>query len=219
MPLPSTPIPPFQSLVENLFHTKTIGPSYKPPHILYVLYIIGQQTNGVGRYRIREELGLGEGSVKTLLNRLKDEGVIQVKGARQRGHVFSPKGWDLYHYITEIISFPKIIDNKNNEYVIGSYASYCLLNSKYLVDNFGNLSVTLRDEAIKIGGTGCSTLEFNGKNWFFLDSSAYLLEINLHPDDVKKVKKGSVLVIGGGNTPGESVLATLAASLRLIKSI
>ena len=145
--------------------------------------------------------------------------IIRVEGARQRGHVLTPKGRELYNYLSHIISIPQFLPNLDNKYVIGYHAAYCLLDPQYLVPNFGQLSVPLRDEAIKIGGTGCSTLEYNGNSWFFLNSTSYILNLELQPSHAKKVKKGSILVIGGGESHNKAVLATFAACLRLIKSL
>ncbi|WP_457557111.1 DUF4443 domain-containing protein [Candidatus Harpocratesius sp.] len=209
-------VPNFTHLLQSLFQTKTIGPSYKPSHILFVLYIIGKEKQGVGRYRIKKEVGLGEGSIKTLLNRLKDEDILQVEVARQRGHILTAKGIELFHHISSIIPHPFPLSNPDNKYVIGQEAYFSLLQPERLVSDYNRLTLAIRDEAIKVGGTGCTTLEFNGNRWFFLDSSSYVVDLNIPVENNRLIKKGTIMVIGGGNSTTSAVLATFAACFRLI---
>lgn len=205
----------FSNLVSALFETKTIAPTYKKPHILYTIFIIGKENQGIGRYRIKNEVGLGEGSTKTLLNRLKDEDIIHVDGSRQRGHTLSPHGQRLFDKMVQVISFPHELPNKENEFVIGTFAYFTLLNPNHIIANYDRQTLAMRDEAIKIGGTGCSTLEYNGERWFFPDTDSYKVEIHIPPE--YNVEKGTIMVIGGGNSQNRAILATFAAALLITK--
>ncbi|MHA1675433.1 MAG: DUF4443 domain-containing protein [Promethearchaeota archaeon] len=209
---------PFSELVKSLFETKTVSPIYKKPHILYTIYIIGREKTGIGRYRIKNEVDLGEGSTKTLLNRLKDENIIHVDGSRQRGHTLSPKGELLFNKIVQTISYPREIENPNNSYVIGEKAFYALINPKYALIDYTRQTLAMRDEAIKIGGSGCSTLEFNGTKWFFPDSDSYKIDLRIQPNSSIPLKKGTLMVIGGGSTQTSAILATFAASLLITRN-
>ncbi|MHA1619953.1 MAG: DUF4443 domain-containing protein [Promethearchaeota archaeon] len=167
----------------------------------------------MGRYRIKNEVGLGEGSMKTLLNRLKEEKIIHVDGSRQRGHTLSPEGENLYHKIVQTISYPLEIDNSNNAYVIGESAFYVMINPDHALHDYTHLTLSMRDEAIKIGGSGCSTLEYNGTKWFFPDSDSYKIDLKIQPDSSIPLKKGTLMVIAGGATETTAILAAFAASL------
>ncbi len=208
----------FSELVKSLFKTKTVAPTYKKPHILYTIYIIGREKSGIGRYRIKNEVGLGEGSMKTLLNRLKEEKIIHVDGSRQRGHTLSPKGELLFNKIAQTISYPRKIENPDNSYVIGEKAFYVMINPKYALLDYIRLTLAMRDEAIKIGGSGCSTLEFNGTKWFFPDSDTYKVDLKIQPDSSIPLKKGTLMVIAGGTTETTAILATFAASLLITRN-
>ena len=214
----STDSSPFSELVKFLFETKTVAPTYKKPHILYTIYIIGREKTGIGRYRIKNEVGLGEGSMKTLLNRLKKKKIIHVDGSHQRGHTLSPKGEKLYQKIVQTISYPLEIENPNNTYVIGEKAFYVIINPNYALPDYTRRTLAMRDEAIKIGGSGCSTLEFNGTKWFFPDSDSYKIELKIPPNRAIPLKKGTLMVIGGGATEATATLAAFAASLLITRN-
>ena len=140
-------------LLKRLFETKTITPSYKIPHILFCIMLIGKEPKGIGRYRIRKEINLGEGSIKTLLNRLKEENIIKVDKNRQKGHIITEIGKKIFHDLEKLISFPQELENKENKFVVGKIAYYSIVNQQYIKSNFGS-SIEQRDEAITIVASG-----------------------------------------------------------------
>lgn len=95
----------FTSL-KPLFESKTIAPTYKLSHIIYTFFFLGKSSQGVGRYRIKDEIGLGEGSTKTLLTRLKDENFISIETKKQLGHSLTPKGLEIFNQLIQIIPIP-----------------------------------------------------------------------------------------------------------------
>ena len=200
------------TLLKRLFETKTITPSYKIPHILFCIMLIGKESHGIGRYRIRNEINLGEGSIKTLLNRLKEEDIIKVEKNRQKGHIITKNGKKIVQDLENLISFPQELVNKENKFVVGKIAFFSIVNQYYIKNNLGS-SIDQRDEAIKIGGTGATCLTFDGtKKFEFSDG----VSINL-PIEQKQLKKGDILIIGGGNSKGDAILATFAAAISIIK--
>ena len=199
-------------LLKRLFETKTITPSYKIPHILFCIMIIGKESKGIGRYRIRKEINLGEGSIKTLLNRLKEEGIIKVDKNRQKGHIFTKSGKKIFQDLEKLISFPQELVNEENKFVVGKIAYYSIINQENIKDNLGS-SIDQRDEAIKIGGTGATCLTFDGtKKFEFSDG----ISIDL-PIEQKQLKKGDILIIGAGNSKADAILATYAAGISILK--
>ena len=199
-------------LLKRLFETKTITPSYKIPHILFCIMIIGKESKGIGRYRIRKEINLGEGSIKTLLNRLKEEDIIKVDKNRQKGHIFTKTGKKIFQDLEKLISFPQELVNKENKFVVGKIAFYSVINQENIKDNLGP-SIAQRDEAIKIGGTGATCLTFNGTQKFEFSDG---ISINL-PIEQKQLKKGDILIIGAGNSKGDAILATYAAAISILE--
>ncbi|MGB9622939.1 MAG: hypothetical protein ACPL07_03740, partial [Candidatus Bathyarchaeia archaeon] len=53
-----------------------LSPAYSEAHVLKAIEIIGSLA-GIGRKMLSKELGLGEGTVRTLVKRLKDEGILE----------------------------------------------------------------------------------------------------------------------------------------------
>ncbi len=199
-------------LLKRLFETKTITPSYKIPHILFCIMLIGKKSNGIGRYKIRNEMNLGEGSTKTLLNRLKDENIIKVDKNRQKGHIITKIGKKIFHDLEKLISFPQELVNEENKFVVGKIAYYSIVDQEYIKNNLG-FSIDQRDEAIKIGGTGATCLTFDGTNKFeFSDGVSITL-----PIEQEQLIKGDILIIGGGSSKGDAILATYAAAISILK--
>ncbi|MHA1719767.1 MAG: DUF4443 domain-containing protein [Promethearchaeota archaeon] len=199
-------------LLKRLFETKTITPSYKTPHIFFCIMLIGKESRGIGRYRIRKEINLGEGSVKTLLNRLKEENIIKVVETRQKGHILTEKGIKILKELNNMIPFPEKIENENNQFVVGKIAYYTLIDQQNIKKNLGS-NIDQRDEAIKIGGTGATCLIYDGNNKFSF-SDGVLIDI---PVEIGKLNKGDFLIIGAGNSKSEAILATYAAALSLLE--
>jgi len=199
--------------LRSVFESKTIKPSYKLPHVIFTIMRIGTTPQGIGRYKIKDEMGLGEGSTKTLLNRLANLSLISPESKHQMGHVLTEAGKKLYDELTAVIPYPQPIDNTTNQFVLGTEAYYVCLKHQTL-----NPAVTLgieqRDEAIKIGGTGATVLIFNGEFFVFpKEQSAIPIPVPL-----KNLQKGDLIIIGGGNTKHQAILSTIAAALSVIKS-
>lgn len=203
----------FSSVFDLLFESKTIMPSYKLPHILSAIFILGQSPQGVGRYKIKNEIKLGEGSTKTLLNRLKDIGIINTedKEKPQRGHILTTKGQEFFRHLIDRMTIPMIIDNPQQKYVVGKNAAFLVLNHEYLAPNY-SLDISARDEAIKIGGSGATVVKFRDNQFYFQDNQIFDFPIK-----VPTVKSDDLLVIGGGNDENQAILATIAAALNFLK--
>jgi len=199
-------------LLRRLFETKTITPSYKIPHILYCITLVGKESQGIGRYRIKNEINLGEGSIKTLLNRLKEENIIKVDKTRQKGHIITKNGQKILHDLEKLISYPKELENKENKFVVGKIAYYSIINKQNIKNNWKS-SIAQRDEAIKIGGTGATCLTYDGKQKFEFSDG---MSINL-PIEQKQFNEGDILIIGAGNSKADAILATYAAAISILE--
>lgn len=207
-----------QSSLSNLFSTmfksKTITPHYQKAHIVHTILLLGEDDYGIGRYRIMKELHLGEGSIKTMLARLRDEGLIEAKKFRQQGHILTEKGKHLQKEILTYISRPRSLKNEENQFVIGKTAVFSVIPRERLKNTivFG---IPQRDEAIKIGANGATCVVFNGQDLVFPNSNDYL--INIAELDKHQLKKGDIVLIGGGEDEGLATLGLIAATLSLIQ--
>lgn len=200
------------NLLEQLFVTKTITPSYKKPHILYVIMLLGRESRGIGRYKLKKEVFLGEGSIKTLLNRLKEEKIIAVDETRQKGHILTNKGQNIYKNLIKLIPLPKKLENEEDKFVVGQTAYFTIIKHSKIHNPLGS-SIKQRDEAIKMGGTGATCLTYNGQKKFrFSDGVAISI-----PIDLAHIHENDLIIIGAGNSKTEAILATYAAAISIIK--
>lgn len=201
------------SLIKHLYESKTIAPNYKIPHIFFTIMFLGRQKKGIGRYRIKDEVGLGEGSMKTLLNRLKDENIIQAEAQRQKGHSLTNFGRNISNLLNEMVKYPTPIANQDNRVVVGKFACYTILKRTFLKDHF-SIGIQQRDEAIKIGGSGATCLTYDGEKIVFPGEEKYApdtQEIN-----TEGLEKDDLVIIGGGKTPQKATLALFAGTISLL---
>ncbi len=198
-----------------LFESKTILPMYKLPHVIYTILRYGSDQQGVGRYRLNEELNIGEGTIKTLIHRLQKAHIIKVENTRQSGHRLTEHGISLYRDIQALFSIPQEISNNKNSFVLGDYAFFSQVYNPPPIEKIQ--PITLRDEAIKIGGTGTSTLFFNGSQFTFVTADKYIT--NIPEIDTTSLHSGAIFIIGGAKTKPKAILTTIAAIIALLGEI
>ncbi|MBD3255837.1 MAG: hypothetical protein GF383_12140 [Candidatus Lokiarchaeota archaeon] len=206
--------------LSDLFESDTIKPTFEYVHIILALFVFEEHPDGIGRYRLRDELLIGAGTAKSLINKLKEKiNFIKVSEENKRkGHVLTKKGLDFLDKIKKKIPIIQpgdtnilkniIIDSENAK------TYYCVIkeSAKQLSDG-----MTQRDAAIKIGGEGATCLYFDGKDFNFALISATESEkskMKLEKDveeyfltQIDKLdhtlKKDDVIIIGIGNIKEE----------------
>ena len=227
------------SELEPLFESRTIKPTFEYVHVLLSLFIFGENLEGIGRYRLKEELQIGSGTAKSLFKKLKDvskfimvpsEGKGSNSEIQRRGHILTEKGHD---FLTKIKKKIPLLEKANLKYLkeiiiesenINPY--FCLVKNaaKNIKDG-----VEQRDAAIKINGTGATCLIYNGIDIYFPSKESSRkneekVKINQNILDYFKSKieeinvkfePNDVIIIGSGNNPQKSRLATLNAALTL----
>ena len=227
------------SELDPLFASPTIKPTFDYVHIILSLFLFGENTEGIGRYRLQKELQIGAGTVKSLFNKLKkvtnfiivpSEGETNVGELQRRGHVLTQKGSEFLAKVKRKIPLLKKADLEylqdiiiKQEYV-NSY--FCLVKkvSTKLSDG-----VEQRDAAIKVKGSGATCLVYDGVNLFFPTKIEFIDDkdnIKINPktlnyfkseiEDAKvKIEKDDVIIIGSGDNHQKARLATLNAALTL----
>ena len=227
------------SELEPLFESRTIKPTFEYVHVLLSLFIFGENSEGIGRYRLKEELQIGSGTAKSLFKKLKDvskfimvpsEGKGSDSEIQRRGHILTEKGRD---FLTKIKKKIPLLEKANlkflKEIIIESENTnpyFCLV--KNAAKNIRD-GVEQRDAAIKINGSGATCLIYNGKDIYFPS------KVSSRNDDEKvkinqkilnyfkskieeinvKFEPDDVIIIGSGSNPQKSRLATLNAALTL----
>mgnify|MGYP001060769090 CR=1 FL=1 len=220
------------SELKPLFESLTIKPTFDYVHIVLSLFIFGENPEGIGRYRLKDELQIGSGTAKSLVKKLKDvsEFIVVPDEGERKGHVLTVKGHKFFAKIKKKIpllekadiTFLKdiIIEPENvNPYL-------CLVkNATKKIKN----GIEQRDAAIKVNGSGATCLVYNGKDIVFPSKF-----VNNSNDEQKKInqktlkyftskiikakvlfEKDDVIIIGLGESPQISRLAALNAALTL----
>lgn len=225
--------------LDVLFESPTIKPSFDYVHVILAILTFGDNPKGLGRYRLKEELLIGEGTAKSLVKKLKKKGhFIEVNiensktkhQSKSKGHVLTEKGLQILMKIKKKVPLLEEGDiSVLKDFILESNISksyYCLI--KNAADQLKS-GVEQRDAAIKVNGLGATCLIYNGFELIFPSFSS--------EDDINRIKinekvqlyfktklinanmafeKGDVIVIGFGANFRISRIAALNAAITLI---
>ena len=187
--------------------------SFEPAHIFKVLQVLHTNVKA-SRSLLIEELGLGEGSIKTLVKHMKMHGLISTSKA---GMILTNKGTALFSKLSEAI--PAEDDIRESSITIGK-ANHAIL-VKGLSDDVGS-GIEQRDAAIKIGALGATTLVFRNNKLFTSDKS-YNIPVKDRKLTLEVIKKlepenGDVVIIASAENKKTADLAAKRAALETISN-
>ncbi|MFQ5970104.1 MAG: DUF4443 domain-containing protein [Nitrososphaerales archaeon] len=187
--------------------------SFNAVHVLKSLQLM-QQNDYVSRTRLSKELGLGEGSIKTLIKHLKANNIIQTGKA---GCYLSGKGKKLSSNLLSAIPAEVIIPT--NSITIGKCNHAVLLCGYTFAVATG---IEQRDAAIKFGGEGATTLQFKDGKFIMprTDYDCLGKEPEMRNLLVSKLKpqEDDVIIIGSASDEITAELAAKSAALFTITS-
>ncbi|MEM3613268.1 MAG: DUF4443 domain-containing protein [Candidatus Bathyarchaeia archaeon] len=145
-----------KNVLEKIVGKKVIGPvpTFSVLHVLRIMELISEKP--LGRGKLAEELRVGEGVVRTIINRLKRAGLISTSRA---GCQLTVKGFKLFdEYRKTLGKRAKLEEAK---------LMPALFNSAILAKNCGDRvksGIEQRDAAVKVGAKGATTIIFkNGR--------------------------------------------------------
>lgn len=127
------------------------APYFEFIHVVMALLTIGENP-GIGRKELAKRIGLGEGSIRTLINKLKNNDLITIT---RKGCNLSNAGLEIYNWLLKKISPLNEIDLKEiwgRQFSVGVVVK----NGEKLVKK----GIEQRDAAIRFGATGAITLIF-----------------------------------------------------------
>ena len=168
--------------------------SFDMVHVFKTLQLI-QENGHVSRDKLCEDLGLGEGTIKTLVRHLKMQNLIESTNA---GTTMTKKGNSFFSEL--LSSIPSEISLSKCAITLGKF------NYAVLVKQMSSMikdGIAQRDAAIRMGASGATTLLFKDNKFLIprtdfdsLKDEHHLSEQmikNLHPQD------GDVIIIGSDN--------------------
>ena len=159
-------------------------PRFATIHVQMALDQLAKEKR-IGRKEIAERLGIGEGSVRTILNHLKKNGLIT---SSRGGHSLTSKG------ARAMGQPPKFVQVKMGDLAVGKVNVATIVRGASAKVKRG---IEQRDEAIKAGADGATVLLFERGKFKFPDS---FFDVPRETSEVLikalKPREGDVVVIG-----------------------
>lgn len=203
-------------LIEKLSKPKKQAPipGFSAHHAIKTIEILADAKTPISRQKLGNFLSLGEGSVRTLLARLEDDGVVKIQ---PRGTILTNKGKRLLKILEQKISRPKLIDAGN--LTVGKYDIAIQVRK---IANKIKMGLEQRDAAIMVGADGATTLVFkNNKLLLPYDPSNIKTSF---PNVVKqifkefKLEENDAVIIGSASTIKKAEEGARAAACISLKN-
>jgi len=185
------------------------APNYSAYHVIMAFFILGDGP--MGRKALAERLDLGEGTVRTLIEKLYGLGLVS---ASAKGCRLTKRGDKMLMDIKKKVSY--------KPHIAAGTLTLGKANAAVLIRGTANMiksGMEQRDAAITAGTMGASTI--------VLDESGPRIAMIVADDNMQvrmrvlcedmKMEKGDVLVIGTGETGGEADLAAWAAAYTVLE--
>jgi predicted transcriptional regulator len=189
------------------------APSFNEAHVVKALELIDDREN-VGRIRLSKELGLGEGTTRTLLKHLKIEGIIQ---SSRSGIAFSETGKKLFSDLRNKLS--NAVDVPSSALTVGRFNIGILVRDSAKAVGSG---MEQRDTAIKSGASGATTLVFSNNKLSLPTGEENISESmpELHDRLVTqfKPKENDVIIVGCGENRDLAEIGAKMAAIKLLKN-
>jgi len=197
-------------------HNASVSRLFQPHHVIVTLLLIGRQQP-LGRYKLCDNISIGEGSVRTLLKNLRKEGYIAPEG--RRGQKLTRKGQRYFEIITEDIPLGLFLELNHLVIYSNGYAILVKDCAHAITDGLRQ-----RDEAMIHGGygrAGATTLVM--KNGILLlppDNSSALIA---NEDDTLLIlnslrpENNDVVILGSAIERNLAREVAIAAAMTLFK--
>ncbi len=187
-------------------------PSFNEAQVVKALEII--DTGIVGRTRLSQELGLGEGVIRTLLGHMKKEGIIEIS---RQGIALTEYGEKLFSSLRSKISIG--IEVPDSPLTVGPFNIAVLARD---VAHKVKKGVEQRDTAIKVGALGATTLIFTGNKLTMPPSEEDAFRDNpfIYNMLVSKFdpKENDVIIIGSGENKAKAEVGAKMAAFELLRN-
>jgi len=189
------------------------APSFTEAHVVKALEIVGGEK-GVGRIRLSKELGLGEGTTRTLVKHLKNEGIIKVS---KYGIMLSEHGKKMFSNLRSKIS--EEVEVPPSPLTVGPFNIAVLVRGMAHKIKQG---LEQRDTAIKAGALGATTLIFSHNKLTMPSSEEDIFKgiPSIHNMLVSKLdpKENDIIIVGSGKNKASAEIGAKMAALELLKS-
>lgn len=204
-------------IIKKLVTRKGPGHLFQPAHFILALKTIKERGH-IGRYELGRILDLGGGSIRTLINRLKDEELITVEG--KKGHILTEQG---ERVLEDMNKFLITIENLDmvEELTSGKFNIGCQVRG--LAPKIGS-GIGLRDAAIAVGAKSITSLIYTKTKQLEIPTLGKDYLKNEHPNLIDYLLstfnylEDDVLIICGADTEILAKLGAITAILSILNS-
>ena len=188
-------------------------PTFNDGQVVKTLEILNE-CGTIGRIRLSKELGLGEGSTRTLLKHLKNEGMTQ---SSRKGIAFSEKGKKFFYEMRKKVS--KSVEVPSGPLTVGKFNIAILVRDAAQTVGSG---LEQRDIAIKSGASGATTLIYSDNKFSIPNLIEDVSENtpNLYNDLERELNpnQDDVIIVGSGETKEVAEMGAIMAAIELLKN-
>ncbi len=185
------------------------GPMFRftDASVYWALHVLSDGRR-MGRKRLSELVGVGEGSMRRILNTLKERDMITIK---QTGITITKIGQD---YLEKIPI--RVIELNPRSLVLGDYTQAVVVKGG--AEKIGN-GLQQRDAGIRAGSRGCTTIiRQDGKillppDWSIDENNP---EVAADIRAMETVADGDAIIIGGADDPFVAINAALTAAFEIV---
>jgi hypothetical protein len=183
-------------------------PTFIAAHILKAVEFI-EAGLGVGRQQLAKELGLGEGTTRTIVKRFRDEGLIEVT---RGGMTLTARSNTMLNDIRKRVSSTKL---SQAGITVGAYDYAVLVKG---VTSQVKSGIEQRDSALIAGAKGATTLVYRG-NQFHVPGVDVTPSVLLVRELICRLKpeEGDVVIIGTADSILKAELGAKSAALELLE--
>lgn len=189
------------------------APSFNEAHVVKALELIGDNES-IGRIRLSRELGLGEGTTRTLLKHLKNEGITS---SSRSGILLSENGKKLFSELRSKLSASEEVPS--SPLTLGSCNIAVLVRNSAKAVGSG---MEQRDMAIKCGASGATTLIFSSNKLTLPMGEENIAESmpELHDKLVTQFspEENDVIIVGCGENKDQAEVGAKMAAIQLLKN-
>ena len=192
----------------RIIDTPQYGPMFRftDANVYWALYILSDGKR-MGRKRLAEEIGVGEGSMRRILETLRQWEMINIK---QTGITITRSGMG---FLAEIPI--KVVDLDLKDAIVGTYGQAVVV---YGVGKKIENGMQQRDAGIKAGATGCTTLVIrNGAlmvppDWNMDEKNP---AVAARVREVTNITEDDAIIVGSAYDQHTAIVAALTAAFEL----
>lgn len=192
----------------RIIEAPQFGPRFRftDYNVYWALHLISDGRR-IGRKRLASKVGIGEGSMRRIIETLRDWEMIEVK---QTGIVITRTGLG---FLEELPM--RVLNLSIGNLVVGEHQQAVLVKGvAHKIEN----GMQQRDAAIKAGSLGCTTIMmrdgvlFMPPNWNVDQERPSLANAIRYNVDMEE---GDIIIVGGGDRKSDAVNGALAAAFEL----